>query len=90
MNAGSFAEARLVTFAATFCGAAAVLWVPWYQEGVSALAPTFLGYGLLWSLAYRSMAGDSISCTRVGAVLASTVMVWVLLQPVLESLNSAN
>ena len=90
MTAGSFTEARVVTFAAVFCGAAAVLWVPWYQEGLSSLAPTFLGYGLFWSPAYRSMAGASISWTRVGAVLASTVIVWVLLQPVLESFNSAN
>ena len=89
MAAASFGEARLVTFAAIACVIAAVFWVPWYQEGLSGSAATFLRYGLLWSPAYRSMEGASISWTRVGAALASTALVWALLQLVLEPFNAA-
>lgn len=84
MTVASFSEARFVTFAAIACLISAVLWVPWYQATLNGSASTFLGYGLLWSPAYRSMIGASIDWSRVGAVLATTVLVWAILQLVLE------
>ena len=88
MTVESFSEARLVTIAAIVCLVSAVMWVPWYHEGLSSSASTFLGYGLLWSPAYRAMAGASIAWTRVGAVLATTAMVGGILQSVLEPFSA--
>jgi hypothetical protein len=79
-----FSEAGLVTVAAIACLISGILWVPWYHEGLSGSASTSLGYGLLWSPAYRAIAGASIGWSRVGAVLATTVMVWGILQLLLE------
>lgn len=88
MTVESFSKARLVTVAAVACLISGVLWVPWYHKGLSSSASTFLGYGLLWSPAYRSMVGANIAWTRVGAVLVTTAIVWAILQLVLEPFSA--
>jgi len=90
MTTSSFSESRLVTYAAIACLITALLWVPWYQRSLSSSTRTFLGYGLLWSPAHRTMAGVSIDWTRVGAALAATAMVWAIMQMVLEPSSAAN
>jgi hypothetical protein len=90
MSVTGFSETRLVTCVAFVCFITALLWVPWHQTGLSGSAPTLLGYGLLWSPAYRAIAGASIDWSRVGAAIAATAMVWGILQMVLEPFNAAN
>jgi len=90
MSVTGFSETRLVTCLAFACIITALLWVPRYQRGLSSSASTLLGYGLLWSPAYRAIAGASIDWSRVGAVLAVTAMVWGILQMVLEPSSAAN
>jgi hypothetical protein len=90
MSVTGFSETRLVTCVAFACIITALLWVPWYQQGLSSSAPTLLGYGLLWSPVYRAIAGASIDWSRVGAALAATAMVWVILQMILEPFSAVN
>lgn len=85
MPLATSSEVRFITFAAMACLAVAVLWVPWCRAGLVGSASTFLGYGLLWSPAYRSMAGVGIDWSRVGAVFATTAMVWAILQMILQT-----
>jgi hypothetical protein len=84
MSVANSREARVVTFAAAACLISAVLWVPWYRAGLRSSASVSLGYGLLWSPAYRSMVGVNVDWMKVGAALATTAMVWAILQLVLE------
>ena len=85
----NFSEARLVTALAIACLIAGILWVPWYHEGLGGSASTSFGYGLLWSPTYRATAGARIDWSRVGAVLATTSMVWAILQMILEPSSAA-
>ena len=90
MAKGNFSEARLVTVVAVACVIAGILWVPWYHEALGSSVSTSLGYGLLWSPAYRATAGARIDWSRVGAVLATTAMVWAILQMVLKPFSAAH
>ena len=84
MSVKNFSEARLVSVAAIACLIAGILWVPWHHKGLGSSISTSLGYGFLWSPAYRAIAGASIDWSRVGAVFATTTMVWAILQMILE------
>jgi hypothetical protein len=90
MSGANSMEARIVTFAAAACLISAVLWVPWYRDGLGSSASVSLGYGLLWSPTYRSMVGANVAWMKVGAALATTAMVWVILQLVLEPFSAVS
>jgi hypothetical protein len=90
MSVTGFSETRLVTCVAFACLITALVWVPWQQTGLSSSTPILLGYGLLWSPAYRSIAGASIDWSRVGAIVAATAMVWAILQMILQPSSAAN
>ena len=85
----NFSEARLVTVVAVACLLAGIIWVPWYHEGLGSSISTSLGYGLLWSPVYRVTAGARIDWSRVGAVFATTAMVWAILQMILHPFSAA-